>query len=57
MVPNVGAVIHYHLNRFNDVIGLLEHARPGVKSMLISFDAANNVFALCNNLYVPVGSK
>jgi hypothetical protein len=57
MVPNVGAVIHYHLNRFNDVIGLLENARYGVQSMLISFDAANNIFALCNNLYVPVGRK
>jgi hypothetical protein len=57
IVPNIGAVIHYHLSRFNDVIGLLKHGKQGAQSMLISFDSANNVFALCNNLYVPVGSK
>ena len=57
IIPNIGAIIHYHLSRFNDVIGLLEHGKGGYQSMFISFDEANGVYALCNNLYVPVGDK
>ena len=55
--PSAGAVIYYHHNRFENVINLLLHAKQGAQSIQISFDEANKVFALCNNLYVPVGNK
>jgi Ulp1 family protease len=55
-------VIYYNLSRFDDIINLLRYAMldncdAGEKSMCVSADAINHVWALCNNLRPKVGAQ
>jgi hypothetical protein len=49
--------IYYALDRFNDVINLLRYCVDGKQSMWVSADTANHVWALGNNLHVPLGAQ
>jgi hypothetical protein len=50
-------IIYYALDRFNDVINLLRYCVEGKQSMLVSADTDKHVWALVNNLYVPLGAQ
>ena len=50
-------VIYYDLARFDDVINILRYCKNGDKSMVVSADPLNHVWALCNNLRVPNGAQ
>jgi hypothetical protein len=49
--------IYYALERFDDVINLLRYCVNGKQTMWVSADAANHVWALGNNLHVPLGAQ
>jgi hypothetical protein len=50
-------VIYYALERFNDVVNLLRYCVDAKQSMFVSADATANVWALCNNIHVPLGAQ
>lgn len=72
MDASFGVVIYYPLSRFNDVINQLRYAvnnqnctapETGCEvvqeeqSLFFSVNESFNVWALCNNLYVPNGAQ
>lgn len=72
MDASFGVVIYYPLQRFDDVINLLRYAvnnqncnnngdncavKPEEESLFFSVNEADNVWAVCNNLYVPNGAQ
>jgi hypothetical protein len=49
--------IYYDISRFDDVINLLRYCVDGKQSMWVSANATNHVWALRNNLHVPLGAQ